>query len=177
MPTSIQRKARQLENGNAISGCAALVLGDAGRMKIEGLRSGLDTVGGLVYFGRMIDKIRLHQAGKLPEDYQPNLGKGFDLSCCEFLRVSYPALVERVKTGGSDEEILEWVKAQSEPRTEEETKWWTNHMRKWGWRDVVSERLKQRIAEAGIVDDGTVQTFLEFIDADEDRLPVNRIAK
>ena len=33
---------------------------------IPGLRSPYDTVGGIVQFGRMLDKIRLHAAGKLP---------------------------------------------------------------------------------------------------------------
>lgn len=46
-------------------------------------------MGGLVYFGRMLDKIRLLAEGSLPEDYHPNLGKGFDGACCRFLRVAY----------------------------------------------------------------------------------------
>ena len=48
-------------------------------MHVPGLRSPYLKVGRLVYFGRMLDKIRLHAAGKLPEaDYGANLGKGFD---------------------------------------------------------------------------------------------------
>ena len=38
------------------------------------LRSPADLVGGVVYFGRMIDKLRLHHAGQLPADYVTNLG-------------------------------------------------------------------------------------------------------
>ena len=45
------------------------------RQPIPGLRSPREEVDGLVYFGRMVDKIRLEQAGKLPPDYQENLGK------------------------------------------------------------------------------------------------------
>ena len=41
-------------------------------------------VGGLVYFGRMLDKIRSHAKGELPADYRPNLGKGFDEKCVTF---------------------------------------------------------------------------------------------
>jgi Domain of unknown function (DUF5069) len=37
-------------------------------MKVPGLRSAYKKVDGIVYFARMIDKIRLHQAGMLPED-------------------------------------------------------------------------------------------------------------
>ena len=47
------------------------------RKTIEGLRSPRVVVGGLVYFGRMVDKVRLEQAGKLPEDYRANLGEGW----------------------------------------------------------------------------------------------------
>jgi len=38
-------------------------------MKIPELRSPYEKVGGIVYFGRMIDKIRLHEAGQLPPEY------------------------------------------------------------------------------------------------------------
>ena len=41
---------------------------------VPGLRSPFDKVGRLVYFGRMLDKIRLHAIGKLPPEYQTNLG-------------------------------------------------------------------------------------------------------
>jgi len=37
-------------------------------MHVPGLRSPSAKVGGLVYFGSMLDKIRLHAAGKLPSD-------------------------------------------------------------------------------------------------------------
>lgn len=67
-------------------------------MKIPGLRSSYEKVGDIVYFGRMLDKIRLHASGRLPEGY--NLGtKGwtwFDPRCTRFLSVEYEALVQRV---------------------------------------------------------------------------------
>jgi len=59
-------------------------------MEIHGLRSPYEIVGGIVYFGRMIDKIRLHAAEMLPSGYQPLLGsanaRSFDGSCCRFLQ-------------------------------------------------------------------------------------------
>ena len=36
-----------------------------------GIRSPSAKVGGLVYFGRMLDKIRAHEKNELPPDYQP----------------------------------------------------------------------------------------------------------
>jgi hypothetical protein len=41
-------------------------------------RSTFDLTGGIVYFARMIDKIRLHAAGKVRPDFHANLGDGFD---------------------------------------------------------------------------------------------------
>jgi hypothetical protein len=58
---------------------------------IPGLRSPSDQVNDLVYFGRMLDKIRLAAAGKLPEGRQAARGttmKGsFDSRCCKFLNI------------------------------------------------------------------------------------------
>lgn len=41
-------------------------------------RSPRETMAGWIHLPRYIDKIRLHLAGKLHLDYQPNFGKGFD---------------------------------------------------------------------------------------------------
>ncbi len=62
------------------------------------LRSPSEKVGGLFYFGRMLDKIRLHSKDELPSDYHANLGKGFDEKCVRLLRVNYDQLVERGDT-------------------------------------------------------------------------------
>src|SRR3989442_14942360 len=77
-------------------------------MNVPDLRSPYEEVGGIVHFARMLDKIRLHAEGKLPADYQPNLGKGFDARCSSFLGVQYEDVVARVKLGGADEDILTW---------------------------------------------------------------------
>ena len=76
-------------------------------MAYVALRSPSEKVGGLFYFGRMLDKIRLHAKGELPSDYHANLGTGFDEKCVKFLRVDYDELVDRVKQGGTDHEILD----------------------------------------------------------------------
>jgi gluconokinase len=138
-------------------------------MKIENLRSPHQQTGGLSYFGRMIDKIRLHAAGALPADYIPNLGGGFDERCVHFLKVSYPALVERVKQGGSEEELLEWSYSQGRKPDAEQIEVWNEFMRKRGWNDSGSPTLQRRKQERGFEKRDEIQTFFDFIDADEER--------
>ena len=119
----------------------------------------------------MLDKIRLHAKGQLPSDYHANLGKGFDEKCVRFLRVNYDELAERVKKGGTDEEILQWCFSGGRRPSEDDLYVWNEFMRKRGWNDEVSETLKRRKAEAGMTDRTDIQTAFQFIDADEGRLP------
>ncbi len=137
------------------------------------LRGPSEKVGGLFYFGRMLDKIRSHAKGELPPDYHPNLRKGFDEKCVTFLRIKYDQLVERVKQGGRDEAILQWCFKIGRRPSEDEIYVWNEFMRKRGWNDEVSETLKRRKQEAGMADRSDIQTAFQFIDADEGRLPKN----
>src|SRR5688572_15544713 len=95
---------------------------------IPGLRSCYAKVGRLVYFGRMLDKIRLHAAGQLPASHVANLGEGqpfwFDARCCRFLGVSYEELRTRTLRGGNDEEILAWVEGGHARRTDDDCTIW-----------------------------------------------------
>ena len=141
-------------------------------MRDLGLRSPAARVGGIVYFGRMIDKIRQHEKGELPSDYQANLGRGFDSSCIKFLRVDYSRLFERVKEGGSDDEVLHWCFSNGYQPNEDEIYVWNEFMRKRGWNDELSEILKRRKKEAGMAGRSEIQTMFDFIDADEGRLLV-----
>ena len=135
------------------------------------LRSPSEKVGGLFYFARMLDKIRLHARGKLPSDYHANLGEGFDEKCVKFLSVDYDGLVERVKQGGTDEEILDWCFTIGRKPTADDIYVWNEFMRKRGWNDEVSEMVLRRKAEGGMTDRSDIQTSFQFIDADEGRLP------
>jgi gluconokinase len=134
------------------------------------LRSPSEKVGGIFHFGRMLDKIRLHAQGKLLPDYQPNLGKGFDGSCIKLLGVDYGDLVEEVKNGGADDQILRWCFERGRKPSEREIHVWNEFMRKLGWNDEVSETLKRRKREGGLEDRADIQTMFQFIDADEGRV-------
>jgi len=130
-----------------------------------------ERIDGIVYFRRMIDKIRLHQAGKLAPDYIPNLGGGFDGRCSRFLKVNYADLIERVKKGGTDDEILTWCYNVGRRPDPEEIEVWNGFMLKIGLRDKVSGLVRRRLEEAGLGDRTDIETMFEFIDLDEGRDP------
>ena len=142
---------------------------------VPGLRSCYAKVGRLVYFGRMLDKIRLNAAGKLPMEYQTNLGdvldRGLDGRCCRFLGVAYADLRQRTLAGGTDEEVLAWVHARGTPRTDEECHVWNRFMVKLGWRDERSAVLPERIRDSGL-EGKTIETIIDHIEYDEGRDPV-----
>jgi gluconokinase len=140
---------------------------------IPGLRSPSDQVKGIVYFGRMLDKIRLAAAGKLPEGWQSSRGAAakasFDSRCCTFLHIDYAALEVETLKGGGDESLLEWSFAHGRQPSDDEIEVWNGFMTKLGWRDARTKRLNERLAEIGLPP-GTVLTMFEFIDLDEGRL-------
>jgi gluconokinase len=124
---------------------------------------------GMIYFARMLDKIRLHAAGKLREDFCDNLGSGFDSRCVNFLRVDYQALVTRVLQGGGDEEILNWCFESGRELSEGDIFIWNQYLSKVGWNDSLSETLIRRKKESGLEGRGEIQTMLEYFDYDEGR--------
>ncbi len=142
---------------------------------VPGLRSPYAKVGRLVYFGRMLDKIRLHAAGRLPADYVANLGDGqfyvLDGRCCRFLGVAYAELRERTLAGGTDDEVLAWAHTRGTARTDEECHMFNRFILKLGWRDERSAVLPQRIRDAGLTGK-PIETLVDHIEYDEGRDPV-----
>jgi gluconokinase len=134
-------------------------------------RSAYDVTGGIVYFARMLDKIRLHDAGRLPADYHENLGTGFDGRMCGYLQVHYPQLCQRVREGrnDSDETILEWCYEQGRRLEDLDRLIWNGFAAKRGWRDAENVRkfLEESKASCGLVGRDDVQTFFGLFDAEE----------
>ena len=140
---------------------------------VIGLRSPHARVGRLVLFGRVLDKIRLHARGSLPEAYHANLGGArpelLDGQCCRFLGVAYEALRERALGGGCDEEILEWAERDGARRGDEECVVWNRYITKRGWRDDRTEALARAAASYGL--STRPETIFELLDLDEGRVP------
>lgn len=126
---------------------------------------------GMRYFPRMIDKIRLHARGELPADYHENLGRvrTADNACCNFLRVHYRDLCERVKQGGTDEEILEWCYEKGRRLNEGDLLVWNEFMRKFGWNDFATPTLEEQKQKLGIADRADIQTMGQLFDVEEGR--------
>jgi len=144
---------------------------------VPGLRSPYAKVGRLVYFGRMLDKIRLHAVGKLPAEYVENYGDTqpnvFDSRCCRFLGVRHAEIVRQVLAGQSDEQILAWCHITGGTRTDEQCDIWNMFMAKRGWRDEGRERLQTRMHASGLTSRKDIETFFDFLDADEGRDPAH----
>jgi gluconokinase len=132
-------------------------------------RSGYETVGGIVMFGRTLDKIRLRNDELLPEDY--NLGHGLDGRVCRFLDVDYEFLVAETLENKSDEEILSGCFKAGKKPSEEEILIFNHFMMKRGWRDDASEWLIEQKQTSGFATRDEIQTAFDFHDADEGRKP------
>lgn len=143
------------------------------------LRSPYAKVGRLVYFGRMLDKIRLHATGQLPAAYVTNLGESrsifFDARTCLFLGVTYDDLRTRVLADGTDEEILAWAEAHGRSHTDEDCVVWNRFMVKLGWRDDRSALLKVRVEEFSLAG-RPIETIFDLLEFDEGRDPVTERA-
>ena len=140
-------------------------------MKDVGLRSPCDKIGGLVYFGRMVDQIRANATGKLPPEYQTGLGKGLDEYCVNFLGVSYNLVVQYVNEGLSDEAILQSCFAAGHRPSEAEIYMWNEFMLKRGWHDDASQTLRQLKREEGMIARSEIETIFQLIDVAEGRSP------
>jgi hypothetical protein len=143
---------------------------------IDGLRSPSDkTAGGLHHLGRMLDKIRLKLAGRLPEEFQRNYGLsvGLDGQLCGFLGVAFDAVEARVCEGGAEAEIVEWIFARGLRPNRTQAFVWNEHSRKLGWNDRITAYMEKHKQEAGIAPDAT-RTSFELIDALEGRAAAAR---
>jgi gluconokinase len=134
---------------------------------------------GLIYFARMLDKIRLHAAGELPPDYcvgvdEPDL---FDARCTRFLGVDYDQLAKRTLEGGTDEEILDWCFVHGRRPSEEEIEIWNAFLAKRGWRDAGSADLQLAKKRYGWGARDDIQTWVDLHDVDEGRTPGRNLAE
>jgi len=140
-------------------------------MHVDGLRSPYQKISGLYHFARMLDKIRLHQAGQLSEEYHPNFGlrAGLDGRLCGFLGVEHADLCERVRQGGSDEDIAQWCFQRGLQPNKMQLRVWNEFARKFGWDDVAAKFLARIKQEDGLDHRTDIVTTFDLIDLREGR--------
>jgi hypothetical protein len=134
-------------------------------------RSPREIMSGWMHLPRYIDKIRLHLAGKLHPDYQPNLGKGFDGTWLKAAGVTHEQFLEVVKASITDGEVCDWVRKNVQ-KTDAEKKAHAEGMLNHPRPDDAEghARLNMRKEQAGLRQRDDVRTFVDFIDADEKRI-------
>lgn len=125
---------------------------------------------GWVYLPRFVDKARLHLAGKLHKDYQENFTKGFDGAWLKSSGVTAEQFIDVVKNSITDGQVADWV-SKNVKRTDAQKAEFNNFVLNRGRdADDVRERLKMRLKEANLSHRTDIETFVDFIDADEKRI-------
>ena len=133
-------------------------------------RSGHEMMCGWVYLPRFIDKIRLHLAGKLHSDYQENFTKGFDGAWLKAAGIPAETFIQVVKSSITDGQVADWV-AGNVKKSDAEKKAFNEFILNRGRDDEsLKARLTMRKTEAGLAHRDDLQTFVDFIDADEKRI-------
>ena len=128
---------------------------------------------GIIFFARMLDKVRLNAQGLLPAGY--NLGfsdpTSFDARFCRFWEIDYDQLVARTLEGGTNEELLEWCFQGRKRPNQEQILVWNSFIIKRGWRDDGAPGLIVEKELNGFANRDDIQTYVDLHDADEGRTP------
>ena len=138
-------------------------------------RSPKALLGGIAHLGRFIDKIRLRNAGQI-QDYN-YITIGFDKYLVDFLGIDANAFEQRVLAGGTDEELLAWVKENGHKVSDEEIAQWSKNLLVSGPKDEAARqrfqgRLEEVATKRGVPVSSLpqVSTWADVIELDEGRL-------
>jgi hypothetical protein len=134
-----------------------------------------EEVNGLCFLGRLIDKVKMRNAGQI-QDYN-YLAAGFDKYLLDKLEIKGEDFEKRVLEGGTDQEIADWVKANGKALTDEEKAEWNNMVLTFGPKAPMAQqafdRNKAALAEkrgVSVEDLSHITTWVEAIEHDEDRM-------
>lgn len=138
-------------------------------------RSPKSLLDGIAHLGRFIDKIRLRHAGKIQEyNY---ITVGFDKYLIDFLEIEPKAFEQQVLAGGTDEELLTWVMANSRKPSEQEIMQWSQGLLTSGPKDdAARQRFQGRLYDIAtkrgvpVASLPPVSTWADVIEIDEGRL-------
>ena len=138
-------------------------------------RSPKALLGGIAHLGRFIDKIRLRDAGQI-QDYN-YITVGFDKYLVDFLGVDAKSFEQRVLAGGTDEELLAWVKVNGRKPSDQEIAQWSQGLLASGPKDEAARqrfqgRLQEIATKRGVALSSLppVTTWADVIELDEERM-------
>jgi uncharacterized protein DUF5069 len=132
-------------------------------------RTPYEKVGGLVFLGRTIDKIRLKAAGQLRPDFFALMGDGYDARIMKYLNLEYTKFAEVVRSGASDEECWQYCVQNGRKLSDVDSLIWNDFAAKRGWKDEASALLEKFKAQSGLAGRSDIQTFFEYWEVDEGR--------
>jgi len=125
--------------------------------------------------GRFIDKIRLRNAGHI-QDYN-YITVGFDKYLTDFLGIDAKVFEQQVLAGGTDQDLLTWVKANGRKVSDQEVAQWSHGLlvscpKDEAARRRLEGRLKDIATKRGVPVETLplVTTWADVIELDEDRL-------
>jgi hypothetical protein len=134
-------------------------------------RSPRETMDDWHHLPRYIDKIRLHLAGRLPPDYQPNLGQGFDGVWLQAAGLTHEQFLAVVKNTLTDGEVCDWVHQQVKRTPEQKEAHWQEMLDRPRANDTTAiARLQMRKTESNLAHRDDIRNFVDYIDADEKRI-------
>lgn len=138
-------------------------------MPTASLRLPTVQLAGLYHLPRMVDKIRLSQAGTLAADYVLGEGDGtcLDGRICRFFNVPYAEFRGHVETGASDEEIATWFAGHAKDFTPERILIINQFLSKRGFRDESTPGLEKWKLNHGFANRNDIQTWFDSIIAEE----------
>lgn len=132
-------------------------------------------LGGIAHLVRFIDKIRLRNAGQI-QDYN-YITAGFDKYLVDFLGIDAKSFEQRVLAGGTDEELLAWVKVNGRKPSDEEIALWSKNLLASGPKDDAARqrfqgRLQDIANKRGVAVSSlpSVTTWADVIELDEERM-------
>lgn len=139
------------------------------------LRSPRERLGGYVILPRLIDKVRLHAQGLLPESYVPFLlrpGLPLDGRFLAFTGLQPEVLRQAVLSKADDGDILTWVMREAVLHSLQEIEAWTEELERLRPDRALARLLSRLSPELAKTLDFTQHPLFDLIDMDERRRPM-----
>lgn len=134
-------------------------------------RSPREMMAGWAYLPRLVDKVRLFLAGKLHADYQENFAyKGFDAKWLAAAGLQPEPFIAVVRGCVTDGQVCDWVRENVKKAAGERAAFNAAVLNYGTEGEEVKARLKWRKEQAGLGAREDIQSFVDFIDADEKRI-------